>query len=101
MADDHGDTPLHLAAGSGDGECVEALLQLGHSVMVLNQLGRTPMGVARGRAKAVLTKMKDEEPIFSSTGVTSILEGPTVADAEGMSQGEALCTRWGCFLAYF
>jgi ankyrin repeat protein len=91
MADDHGDTPLHLAAGSGDGECVEALLQLGHSVIALNQLGRTPMGVARGRAKAVLAvritrnKISEEPGIPTPPSVAgdenmTILEGP---DAEG------------------
>jgi ankyrin repeat protein len=88
MADDHGDTPLHLAAGSGDGECVEALLQLGHSVLALNQVGKTPMGVARGRAKAVLTVFmtSNEEPgVPTPPNVArdenmSILEGP---DGEG------------------
>jgi ankyrin repeat protein len=91
MADDLGDTPLHLAAGSGNGECVEALLQLGHSVIALNQLGRTPMGVARGRAKAVLTVRMTRHEIYEEPGIptppsmagdkkTTILEGP---DAEG------------------
>jgi hypothetical protein len=64
------------------------------------------MDVASGTAKAVLSKVKNEEPgvpTLPSTGdeiETSILEGPTVADAEGMSQGEAPCNRWGCILAY-
>jgi hypothetical protein len=75
--------------------------------MALNQLGRTPMGVARGMAKAVLSKVKNEEPgvpTLPSAGdeiVTSILEGATVTDAEGMTQGEAPCKRWGCSIAYF
>jgi ankyrin repeat protein len=86
MADDLGDMPLHLAAGSGNGECVEALLQLSHSVMALNQPGRTPMGVARGRAKAVLTVRMTRNEICEEPGVPT---PPSVAGDENITILEA------------
>lgn len=46
VTDDEGDTPLHVAAGSGQAEAVRLLLVLGANPNVLNLTQKAPLHVA-------------------------------------------------------
>ena len=56
-ADEHGDTPLHIAVARGDKECVEALLQLGAPTMLRNSAGKTALHIACEAGKASIVMM--------------------------------------------
>ena len=49
-----GNTPLHIAAGEDELECVEALLLLNAPIMVRNASGETSRDLATGRIKSLL-----------------------------------------------
>ena len=53
--DDHGDTPLHIAAANGSLECVKVLLlDLNVILMIRNHSSKTPIDIAKGSAKPFL-----------------------------------------------
>ena len=98
--DDHGDTPLHLAAASGGGECVEAVLQLSHAVLVRNRDGKTPVDVAWGRAKAALdehvTQNRLKEKVCTSSELESASMVEDISDKESTEEFQAMTlpSKW-------
>ena len=52
--DDGGNTPLHACSSYGQALCVQTLLSSNAPPLIRNNLGQTPVDVAKGRAKVVL-----------------------------------------------
>ncbi|KAE8627850.1 hypothetical protein XENTR_v10007182 [Xenopus tropicalis] len=55
--DDKGATPLHKAAGQGQLECLQWLLEMGADYNITNEAGETPKDVAKRFAKLAAVKL--------------------------------------------
>ena len=56
LADEYGDTPLHVCARRGDLKCLEALLSAKIPLLIRNKIGEIPTDMATGDAKLFLKR---------------------------------------------
>uniref|UniRef100_S4RL61 Uncharacterized protein n=1 Tax=Petromyzon marinus TaxID=7757 RepID=S4RL61_PETMA len=78
VTDDEGDTPLHVAAGSGQAEAVRLLLVLGANPNVLNLAQKAPLHVASeldlsDTVEALMSQARTDVDIEGVHGMTPVM----------------------------